>query len=71
MLTLRNLREAGVEIEGYRKVQCWEDEDNPTIYHEGNNFYGMDEKYLDRNVRYIFPCYTGGVPEIIIELEGE
>jgi len=53
MLTLRNLREAGIEIEGYKKVQCWEDEDNPTIYYEGYKLYDMNEKYLDRNVRYI------------------
>lgn len=71
MLTLRNLRDAGIEIEGYKKVQCWEDEDNPTIYHEGFNFYGMDEKYLDRNVRYIFPYNDGEVPGITIELEEE
>ena len=54
MLTLRDLLESGIEIEGYKKVQCWEDEDDPTIYHEGFNFYGMDKKYLDKNVRNNF-----------------
>lgn len=71
MLTLRNLIEAGIDIEGYKKVQCWEDEDNPTVYHEGYSFYGMDEKYLDRNVRYIFPYNTGTEVGITVELEGE
>lgn len=71
MLTLRDLIEAGIEIEGWKKVQCWEDEDNPTIYHEGYSFYDMDKKYLDRNVRYIFPYNTGSEVGITIELEEE
>lgn len=71
MLSLRNLREAGIEIEGYKKVQCWEDEDSPTIYFEGYNFYDMDEKYLERNVRYIFPYDTETESGITIELEEE
>lgn len=71
MLTLRNLLESGIEIDGYKKIQCWEDEDNPTIYHEGYDFYGMDEKYLDRKVRYIFPYNTGTEVGITIELEEE
>ena len=71
MLTLRDLIEAGIEIEGWKKVQCWEDEDNPTIYHEGYSFHDMDQKYLDRNVRYIFPYNTGSEAGITIELEEE
>lgn len=71
MLTLRDLLESGIEIEGYKKIQCWEYGDNPTIYHEGYDFYGMDEKYLDRNVRYIFPNDTGTEVGITIELEEE
>ena len=31
-MTLRKLLESGIVIEGYRKIQCWENEDNPTIY---------------------------------------
>lgn len=38
-MTLRELLESGIVIEGYRKIQCWESEDNPTIYYEG---YGRD-----------------------------
>lgn len=71
MLTLKDLIEAGIEIEGWKKIQCWENEDNPTVYHEGDNFYNMDKKYLDRKVRYIFPYYTGEMPGITIELEEE
>lgn len=52
-MTLRELLESGIVIEGYRKIQCWGSEDNPTFYYEG---YGRDlEKYLDREVSYIFP----------------
>lgn len=71
MYTLRNLIEGGIEIEGYKKVQCFEDEDNPTIYYEGYNFFDMDEKYLDRYVRYIFPYDIGTETGITIELEEE
>lgn len=31
-MTLRELLESGINIEGYKKIQCWENEDNPTIY---------------------------------------
>lgn len=69
MMTLRELIKAGIEFEGYRKVQCWENEDYPKIYHEGNDFKGMPEEYLDRMVRYIFPYQeSDSVPGITIEL---
>lgn len=68
-MTLREMIEAGVEFEGYRKVQCWETEDYPEIYHAGNDFRGMPEKYLDRTVRYIFPYQeSDSVPGITVEL---
>ncbi len=53
-MTLRELLESGIVIEGYRKIQCWESEANPTIYHEGYD-QGDLEKYLDREVAYTFP----------------
>ena len=52
-MTLRELLESGIIIEGYRKIQCWENEDHPTIYYEGNNC-GDLEKYFDRKISYIF-----------------
>lgn len=48
-MTLRKLLESGIVIEGYRKIQCWESEDNPAIYHEGYD-QGDLGKYLDREV---------------------
>lgn len=53
-MKLRDLFESGIVVEGYRKIQCWEDEDNPTIYHEGYH-EGDLEKYMDREIAYIFP----------------
>lgn len=71
-MTLRDLIESGINIEGYIKIQCWEDEDNPTIYAEGNN-NGIDipEEYMDREVAYIFPYNTGCEAAICIELSEE
>lgn len=67
-MTLRELLESGIVIEGYRKIQCWENENSPTIYYEGSN-EGDLEEYMDREISYIFPynptpCMAG----ICIEL---
>lgn len=69
-MTLRELIERGIEIEGYRKIQCWETEDNPTIYHEGYDFHPSLEQYMDWEVRYMFPymvsiCEAGVCIELI------
>ena len=66
-MTLRKLWESGIVIEGYRKIQCWEDEDNPNIYYEGTNA-DVPEEYMDREIAYIFPYDTGSSPAICIEL---
>lgn len=74
-MTLRDLKEAGIEIAGYRKVQYWEEDDRypafPTVYYEGTDFSDMDEKYLDRNITCIFPYNTGSFSGITIEIEKE
>lgn len=68
-MTLRELLESGIGIEGYRKIQCWDDEDNPTIYHEGYD-QGDLKKYLDREITYILPyTLTQNEAAICIELE--
>ena len=36
-MTLRDLLDQ-ITLEGWHKIQCWEDEDNPTIYYEGMTF---------------------------------
>jgi hypothetical protein len=69
-MTLRDFVESGIELDGYRKVQCWQDETSPTIYYEG---YGFDvsKEYMDRNITYIFPYERsfGDGLAICIELE--
>ena len=57
-MTLRELLEGILALEGYRKIQCWETEDAPTIYYEGYDNSGLAEEYLDREVAYIFPFNT-------------
>ena len=67
-MTLRDFLESGIVLEGYRLIQCWEDEDSPTIYYEG---YDADipEEYMDREIAYIFPFHTNSEAAIYIELE--
>lgn len=68
-MTLRELLESGIMIEGYRKIQCWENEDNPTIYYEGNNSENLED-YLNRKITYIFPYnHSPNESAICIELE--
>lgn len=69
-MTLRAFLESGIVFEGYRKIQCWENEDNPTLYHEGTDL-DIPEEYMDREIAYIFPYDTGSSPAICIELAEE
>ena len=57
-MTLKEFLKVPYALEGYRKIQCWESEDSPTIYHEGYDNTGLPEKYLDREISYIFPFNT-------------
>lgn len=55
-MTLREFLESGIVLEGLRKIQCWENEDAPTIYYEGfGNGDTELEEYMDREIAYIFP----------------
>lgn len=70
-MTLGALVESGIVIEGYRKIQCWESKDDPTIYHEGTDCEDLEE-YYDREIAYILPYNP--TPEevgICIELADE
>ena len=60
-------------VEGWKKIQCWEDDNKPTIYCAGYHlFYEDIKEYQDREIEYIFP-YTNGKNEacLCIELEKE
>ena len=57
-MTLRNMIDNGINIQGLIKIQSWGDKDYPEVYYEGNiEIDGMEaiEKYLDRDIQYIFP----------------
>lgn len=72
-MTLRDMLDAGINFEGWIKIQTWDDMDNPDIHYEG---YGVEKKqledYLDREVIYIFPYNTSpNEAAICIELTKE
>lgn len=76
-MTLRELME-NINIEGGIKVQCWEDENNPTIYFEDQINCGIPnelKEHMDREVAYMFPypfwCRTVCLGGICIELASE
>ena len=49
-----------VQWEGTVKIQCWENESNPTVYYEDHMMGGCPgelEELYDREIAYIFP-YT-------------
>lgn len=53
-MTINDIRDQ-LELEGYKRIQCWEN-DYPTIYYEGDEFYEVkDPEWLDREILYIFP----------------
>lgn len=57
-MTLREMINNGVVLQGYVKIQCWENVDDLNIYYEG--YIDEDgakeiEEYLDRDITYIFP----------------
>lgn len=68
-MTLGELFESGIVIQGYRIIQCWETEDGPTIYYQGET-HGDIEPLYDREISYMFPFQsaTNG-PGICIELK--
>lgn len=67
-MTLGELFRSGIVLEGYRKIQCWESEDNPSVYYEGD-CQGDIEEYIDREIAYIFPYNpVPGMAGICIEL---
>lgn len=71
-MTLRDLL-GQTTLEGWHKIQCWEDTDNPNVYYEGYDFPSdMMKKYGDCKIRYIFPyMVTNCEAAITIELEEE
>lgn len=72
-MTLRTLMQSGIHFEGFINIQCWETEDNATVYCKGcNTELDIPEHILDREIRYIFP-YTrmDGTAAFCIEIAEE
>lgn len=58
MFTLRELMDTDIEIQGTLKIQCWENEDCPTVYFNADisEFdYDEAEEYIDKGIKYMFP----------------
>ena len=57
-MTIRDMINNGITLQGRVKIQCWTTEDYPEVYYEGNiDLDGTKEieEYLDRRISYIFP----------------
>lgn len=68
-MILRDLIDSGIQIEGHVKIQCWENDTDPTIYYEGDNLVYGSGDHMEREISYIFPYHTGTEVAICIELE--
>ncbi len=53
-MTLQDLLDSGITIEGHLKIQCWENDSYPTIYYEGDDTIDLGA-CMDREVTYMFP----------------
>ena len=68
-MTVRQFLKDETIVEGYIKIQCWENDDYPTIYTEG---YSVNLKgIMDREISYIFPYDNGIEACICIEIAEE
>ena len=57
-MTIRDMIDAGIVTQGQITIQCWETDDYPEIYYEGNiEFDGTKaiSEWLDREIEYIYP----------------
>lgn len=54
-MTLREMLDDGIVIEGLCKIQSWETENQPTVYYEETDLNTVPEHCLDREVTYLYP----------------
>lgn len=63
-MTIRDLMEQGIEIQGAYKIQTWDDEASnfPKLLEEGEDFrYNThNEKLLDMEIKYIYATQKNG-----------
>lgn len=56
-MTLNDIFESGICVQGAIKVQCWESEVEPTVYYDGFAAIFYPEEYdsiMNREVSYMF-----------------
>ena len=72
-MTLEDFMNSGIKLEGYIKIQCWEDENCPILYCEGySDSMDIPSEYLQREIDYIFPYAENDIViAICIELKEE
>jgi len=57
-MTLRDMINNGITLQGRVKLQRWECDSYPTVYYEGNideDPTSEFEEYLDREIDYVYP----------------
>ena len=67
-MTVRDFLKDSTIVEGYIKIQSWED-DKPIIYTEGYNINLRG--IMDKEIAYIFPYHNGNEACICIEIFNE
>ena len=58
-MKLRDFASGDFIVEGWRKVQYWDEHDECHIVKEGYDWMNLNE-YRDWEVTYVFPFETGG-----------
>ena len=53
-MTIRDMLNAGIEIEGNIRVVCWESDDRPTILFSNYAKNFGNQPFLDMEIKYIF-----------------
>lgn len=68
-MTIKDFLKDSTIVEGYIKIQSWDDNNNPTIYTEGYNINlrGL----MDKEIAYIFPYHNGNEACICIEISND
>ena len=53
-MTIRDMLNAGIEIEGKIRVVCWENDDRPTLLFKDYAENFGNQPFLDMEIKYMF-----------------
>jgi len=73
-MTIRDLMEQGIEIQGAYKIQAYDDSSNhPKVLEEGEDFRynNHDDNVLDVDIKYIYSTQKSGTIEAYTVFEVE